>query len=152
MDSYSLEAAAEDLVAAMPRDKKQPHYTEETFSRKLRYAHANEPDAHRQIPPRPQENLAEFEMLEAASDAGLTESQMEVLKLRMEGLTFLEIGELRGHTKQGAMSIFARAKRKLLAVWNQAELHGIAGVYADDQKRKGKPSAIHRHDFRSSRR
>jgi hypothetical protein len=136
--------AIEDLVGAVKRDSSSPHYTEVTFGRKMRYARAGESRLKPQNQDFAKSKLMRLELAEAQSRAGLTDSQTHVIELRLVGMTFAEIGSVRGHTKQGALNIYARAVRKLRDALDASAIKGIQDVYDAETHRRGKPSSRHR--------
>ncbi len=135
MHTTDLSAAADALLAPLDRDPEAPHYSEERFRRKLR-------DAAQRLGliPRSQTvmgvaelGLAEWDAI--IRDADLTDTQAEVVALRLSGLTFAEIGARRGVTKQGAARVYGQGARRLARAWLASPLRGLAAAYEEDVRR-----------------
>lgn len=127
------------MLGQCDRDPEAPHYTESTFRRKL--IEAKKRDARlpsRQVDPS-DEYLVRREWTEIVRDANLTQSQFAVFELRAQGWTFEEIGLSRGHSKQGAQSIFVQALKKVLLSRERLEFVGIAEIYREETRRRGNP-------------
>jgi hypothetical protein len=69
--------------------------------------------------------------------AKLTETQAKVLSMRLEGMTFEEIGDRRGSTKQAAQKVFIHAIKKLAASMRVYRYTGLADVYRNEVRRRG---------------
>lgn len=145
MKGYSddLGRLADRILARCPRDPDAPHYSEETFRRKLRLAAAREA----RLPPRPAQPAREYLWKvewEAIFDlAELTGAQARVLAWRLDGWTFEEIGRRRGHSKQGAQSVFRQALRKVLAARERYRYTGLSDVYRSETRRGTSGNGLH---------
>ena len=92
----------------------------------------------RAIPiPKPSDHLFLTECLAIVERAHLTKRQAEVLSLRLEGYTFEQIGQHRGHTKQGAQRIFMQALKKIRRSVHVYRYRGLGEVYRFEVLRGG---------------
>lgn len=131
-----LSSLADALLSTVERDRNAPHYGESVFARKMRLAQRRDRTVRPTQGPSQCPYLLRVECLEVFQAAQLTDAQSEVLLLRLEGRTWEEIGQLRGHTKQGAQRIFTQASRKLRRAWVEYPYRGLPRVYEDEVKRR----------------
>lgn len=126
---------ADALLSQVPRNPQSPHYTEESFKRKLN----NQARRESQLPLRTERqgalDLYRNEWCEVTEAAGLTERQAEVVQMRLSGHTFEQIGDTFGHSKQGAQNIFFQAAKKLARAWITNPYRGLPSVYEDECRR-----------------
>lgn len=135
MGKAKLDHAADALLADVPRDRDAPHYRENTFRRKLDLAARRESS---QPLPKIREGsvyLLQKEWLEITESARLTQRQSDVLRLRLEGHTFEEIGQRFGHTKQGAQRIYHQGAKKLARAWITYPYRGLPSTYESEVTR-----------------
>jgi hypothetical protein len=84
---------------------------------------------------RPADVLLEDECGEILKQAKLTANQAEVLDLRLNGVSFDEIGLRRGATRQGAMRTFLHAVKKIGRVIRVYPYKGLSDVYRHEIRR-----------------
>lgn len=126
---------ADALLACIPRDRNCPHYSEESFRRKLKGQQAREINLPLTIGRMGAIELYRSEWIEITEAACLTPKQLDVVKMRMEGHTFEEIGRTFGHSKQGAQNIFYQGAKKLAKAWMDYPYRGLPNVYEEECKR-----------------
>lgn len=134
--NYQNLPMADALLLSLARDPTCPAYNEESFARKLRRESSRLPDLVKRACPPGDSYLARREWIAIIARASLTKAQAEVLRLRLAGWNFAQIGAWRGHTKQGSRSIFSQAVQKISAVRNVYPLTGLAEVYRSELKRR----------------
>ncbi len=134
-ETGDLSLLADAILAPLDRDPERPCYREDSFRRKL--LEANRRAMGLPAPPsgREADALLESEWADIVAAADLTEVQTDVLSLRLAGFTFEEIGQRRGHTKQGAQNIFFQGAKKLARAWHGYPYRGLAQVYRDEVRR-----------------
>lgn len=140
MDKPPVSLIADALLDCIERDTDAPHYREDRFRRKLQTAHERELRL-----PLPETGLEAREILrqqwnEVVDGAGLTDRQLEVVGMRLEGFTFEQIGSVRGTSKQGAQNVFFQAAKKLVKAWMEYPYRGLDEVYKGEVQR-GLPQA-----------
>lgn len=135
MKSEVLTETADLLLSNLDRDRSAPHYTESSFRRKLKLANQRESRQALLTALRPAAYLHSKEWIEISEIAHLTPSQTEVMQMRLEGVTFDAIGKARGHTKQGAQSIYYQAAKKLVEAWINYPYRGLPEVYEEETRR-----------------
>lgn len=135
MQSQILTENADMLLSSIERDRSAPHYTESSFRRKLKLANQRESQQALLTSLRPAAYLHTKEWIEITEIAGLTPSQTEVMQMRLEGVTFDAIGKARGHTKQGAQSIYYQAAKKIVEAWINYPYRGLPDVYEEECRR-----------------
>ncbi|MES1228456.1 MAG: hypothetical protein ABUL72_07265 [Armatimonadota bacterium] len=138
-----LSVLADALLSTLPRDPSAPHYTEESFQRKLRVQHRRE--ASRPLPEQRQ-GLVELyhnEWADVTENAGMTDRQAEVVQMRLSGHTYEQIGLVYGHSKQGAQSIFFQAAKKLARAWVSNPYGGLPSIYEQECRRGLKRQSQH---------
>lgn len=135
MNTYDLRFVADALLAIVGQDSDCP-YELDSFVRKhvltgqtthafMRMASAR----------RPGDEMLEDECREIFDRAGLTKNQAEVLDLRLLGISFEHIGQLKGHTRQGAMQVFLHAIKKIGRVMRVYPYVGLSDVYRSEMRR-----------------
>lgn len=135
MDKPPIAILADALLSCIERDSDAPHYREDRFRKKLRTAHDREirlPMAEVGLEAR---ELLRHQWSEVTESANLTERQLEVVRLRLEGHTFEQIGALKGASKQGAQNVFFQAAKKLVKAWMEYPYRGLDQVYKDEVQR-----------------
>lgn len=139
MQARQMSDAADALLALIDRDREAPHYGESSFRRKLQDSNRRA----RRLPAptggKEANYLLQEEWCEVIESAKLTTRQLEVLALRLEGHTFEQIGDLGGHTKQGAQNIFFQAAKKLVKAWMEYPYRGLHQVFREEVRRGGRP-------------
>ncbi|MBS1721939.1 MAG: hypothetical protein JSS66_02910 [Armatimonadetes bacterium] len=135
MRTKTLLREADVLLARVGRDPLAPHYSEDSFRRKI-----EESNRRALLLPLPYGGkewnyLLQREWAEVIEAAQLTERQLQVLALRLEGLTFEEIGLRWGHSKQGAQNIFFQGAKKLVRAWMEYPYRGLASVFREEVRR-----------------
>ncbi len=133
----SLSHRADELLARCRQDRDRPFYREDTFRSKERASRMREPRLGGCAMARPEAPLAEseFEGLLAAAD--LTETQEQVVRLRVAGWKLEEIGRLRGSTRQAVQRLLAKAAAKLQEALRTYPYAGLAEVYRSETSRRG---------------
>jgi hypothetical protein len=132
-----LEAEADDLLRALDRDPGRPHYSEDSFRRKLDASRRRDQRLPEPANCRESAALLESEWEAVRRLACLTHAQEEVVAMRLEGHTFEQIGEARGHSKQGAQNVFFQATKKLVRCWMEYSYRGLHQVYREEVRRRG---------------
>jgi hypothetical protein len=129
MNAIDLFSLSDDLLSGCVRDPSAPHYTDRAFRRKLRAARRREAFLPSAPPSGEVAYLFDREWGEIIAQAGLTARQWEVVAMRVAGHTFEEIGSLNQATRQGALSVYQRALRKILRVANEYPFRGLCEIY-----------------------
>jgi DNA-binding NarL/FixJ family response regulator len=144
MDKPNVSLIADALLACIERDADAPHYREDRFRRKLQDAHERE--LRLPIPPCGAEarEILRHQWDEVTQAANLTERQLEVVRMRLDGYTFEQIGQLRGASKQGAQNVFFQAAKKLVKAWLEYPYRGLDDVYRGEVQRALPPNAPER--------
>lgn len=140
MDAEDLRFVADALLALCARDRDAPFYTEQGFESKLirvRRKESSSPTAGEMVAQRADSLLA-VECRDVMTAARLTLRQQEVLNLRLEGFTFEEIGRQGRTSKQGAMSIFVQALKKISRTFRDYPYAGLSEVYRCEVKRRSR--------------
>ncbi|MCW5937529.1 MAG: hypothetical protein KIT11_09510 [Fimbriimonadaceae bacterium] len=135
MRAKDISASADALLGQIERDRSAPHYREDSFRRKLEEAHKRESKMPLPAGGKEAHYLITQEWIEVTEAAGLTEGQLEVVRLRLAGNTFEEIGRRRGHTKQGAQNVFFQAAKKLVRAWMDYPYRGLHQVFREEVRR-----------------
>lgn len=135
MNRENLSTRTEILLSSIERDSSAPHYTEATFQRKVATSNRRAMDLPLPISGKEANYLLQREWADVIENALLTERQLAVLCLRLEGHTFEDIGRIGGHTKQGAQNIFFQAAKKLVRAWMEYPYRSLAQVYKDEVRR-----------------
>jgi hypothetical protein len=84
---------------------------------------------------KPDDELLAAECMEIFRRAELTECQAEVLDMRLLGLTFDQIGVCKGRSRQGVMSVFLQAVKKIGRVMRVYPYTGLSDVYRHEIRR-----------------
>lgn len=135
MKRTDLARTADALLSQVERDASAPHYTENTFRRKVIDANRRAFGAPYPLGGKEWHYLLRQEWREVVERARLTDRQSEVLSLRLEGRTFEEIGVRYGHSKQGAQNIYFQAAKKLVRAWADYPYRGLHQVFRDEVRR-----------------
>lgn len=137
MKNHELSYAADRLLSQVPRKPDEPHYVEDTFQRKLQLAWFRDPRAPE--PPRDPTNtyLLQTEWADIFRRAKLTARQQDVVRLRIQGKTFEEIGNRTGCSKQAVLNVLKQAAKKIVQSMESYPYSGISEVYRDELKKKG---------------
>ncbi|MCX7801110.1 MAG: hypothetical protein N2109_12320 [Fimbriimonadales bacterium] len=128
---------ADCLLAAAPQDPERPFYREDTFRSKERLSRRREPRLGLCAIARPESPLAQAELEGLLSHARLTETQERVVRLRVAGWTYDEIGEARGCSKQAAQRLWSKAAARLRRALETYRFAGLADVYRAETSRRG---------------
>lgn len=134
-ETLDLQFVSEALIAMAEKDRERPCYSEREMVRRIEAANRREPvsagiaryDGH--------EWLTQRECDALFSLARLTARQDKVLRQRLNGLTFEEIGFDGRHTKQGAQRIFIQALKKIARTYRTYEYVGLSEVYRQETSR-----------------
>lgn len=131
----SISHSADKLLGRCPKDPLAPHYTEDGFRLKLLASRRNErrfewPGKRPAV-----DYLARREWRGLMFEAHLTGRQHDVLRKRLSGWTFKEIGDAAGHSKQSARKIYAAAIKKIAHVLRVYRFRGLSEVYRGETSR-----------------
>ncbi len=135
MTELDFSFVADALLALCERDREAPCYSEKQIYLKMKKAQWREPFAAQLMIAGGHDVLLQEECQDVFKEARLTERQAEVLASRLEGFTFEEIGEVGGHTKQGAQSVFVQALKKLTRAFHVYRYRGLSDVYRREVRR-----------------
>lgn len=135
MTPIELARLSDQYLKAIPRDPEMPHYTEDGFRCKLRQAHKRERTT--VLPRRPESQLylIRKEWMYILQNSRLTCRQIEVVRLRLAGKTFEEIGAMSGCTKQAVLNVLQQASKKIRATQDQYPYEGLAEIYREETRR-----------------
>jgi len=137
MEASTLSQLADDLLRSLPRDPDSPCYPEGSFRRKLEEANRRESA----LSPRQTRlgalYLSRVEWADVTEAARLTRAQLQVVRMRLAGMTFEEIGGRRGVSKQGASRVWVQAAKKLARAWLDYPYRGLREAYEADCRRGG---------------
>jgi hypothetical protein len=139
MTKDELSFVAEALLALCERRPEAPFYSEEHLARKLKEAEWREPLSARIELPDDGNELTQAECREVLRLARLTYNQWSVMSMRLDGMTFEDIGRRRGCTKQTAMNVFVIALKKLTRSHTVYPYVGLGEVYREEVRRGLKP-------------
>lgn len=135
MHTENLAFVAEALLALCDKDDRAPFYSERAMRRKEDLASRRDP-LHAQLAlGRPSDSILSGECRDVVRSASLTERQMEIINLRLDGYTFEEIGRQRGCTKQGAQHVFVQALKKLDRAFDVYPYRGLSEIYRFEVRR-----------------
>jgi hypothetical protein len=81
------------------------------------------------------DRLLALECRTVYDNARLTRGQKKVLAMRLGGLTFEQIGQLRGMSRQAAQIVFLQAIKKLAHAMHVYPYAGLAEVYRTETTR-----------------
>lgn len=135
MTNEQVAFVADALLALCEKEGDRPYYSEDGMRHKLKLAERREPIYGHLLAGRRADPLLEHEFREVFELARLTERQNEVLRMKLEGFTFEEIGAGRGKTRQGAQRIFVQALKKLSRAFRVYPFRGISDVYRSETRR-----------------
>lgn len=138
MHEDALRIDAELLLRLCEREPATPFYSEAELRRKLRLARLRESLAARTAPvrrPQAGDGLLERECEAVMRRAQLTERQSSVLSMRLEGLTFEQIGCASQSSKQNAQRVFTQAVKKLARSFTSYSYTGLSDVYHREIRR-----------------
>jgi hypothetical protein len=133
----SLSQRADALLARCGQDRERPFYRDDTFRSKERASRIREPRFGLCAQARPESPLAELEFEGLLAWARLTETQEQVVRLRVAGWTLGEIGELRGCSKQAVQNVLAKAAARLKRALQTYPYLGLADAYLAEVSRRG---------------
>lgn len=136
LDPGDLSFVADALLALCLPERDTPFYTEDGFEAKLQRIRRREADPAGELASRQGDEMLAIECRDVFRRAGLTPRQREVLDLRLEGYTFEEIGFKIRTTKQGAMSVFVQALKKVSRTFRDSPYAGLSEVYRSETKRR----------------
>ena len=137
-DSEDLSFVADALLALCARERDAPFYTGDGYEAKLRRIRRREREPVGELVSGRVDSLLGVECRDVLRNAGLTERQREVLDLRLEGFTFEEIGQMGRTTKQGAMSVFIQALKKVSRTFAAYPYAGLSEVYRSEVRRRSR--------------
>lgn len=126
---------ADKLLSTIERDPGAPHYREDSFRRKVEDSNRRALRLPLPLGGRESNYLLQKEWSDVVEAADLTERQLAILLLRLEGHTFESIGQQRGHSKQGAQNIFFQAAKKLVRAWMEYPYRGMSEVFREEVRR-----------------
>jgi hypothetical protein len=134
--NYYTEQEADRILSAIVRDDR-PHYRSEEISRKAktdrrfarRFVESHVPKCEACT------FLTKSAMRHVIRAARLTKRQLQVLRARLAGDGWLEIGCRFGHSRQGAENIFRQALRKVRRAYSADPYAGIEDVYRQEVNR-----------------
>jgi DNA-binding NarL/FixJ family response regulator len=140
MTPFELSLLADQYLKSIPRDPEMPHYTEDGFRCKLRQAHKRERTT--VLPRRPESQLylIRKEWIYILAHSKLTCRQIEVVRLRLSGKTFEEIGSMSGCSKQAVLNVLQQASKKIRATQDRYPYEGLAEIYREETRRGVSPS------------
>lgn len=120
-------------------DSERPFFSKTSFDRKLAYGR-RQTLTHAQIIGQEQNDpFKAGELKTLIRTANLTSRQLEVIRLRVRGQTFEQIGQKWNRTKQGAQRVYQQAVKKLRRAKGVYPYAGLNEVYRQE---------IHRGAFR----
>jgi hypothetical protein len=140
MNTNDLSFVADALLALCGNDREQPYYSERYLDTKIRRDRRLEcPQAENTLAA-VSRGSAPFRLLvdecrDVLAVAKLTNCQLEVLTMRLEGATFEDIGRRRGCTKQGAQRVFVKSLKKLASAFRVYPYRGLSEVYRQETRR-----------------
>jgi hypothetical protein len=134
MTDLDLRFVADALLALCEPEPSAPFYTEPRFELRLKTDQRRAPDLAARIPPGPDLAL-DRECRAVIRHAKLTRRQWEVVHMRLAGITFEQIGQLGGHSKQGAQNIFVAALKKIRHAFAVYPYTGLSDVYRSETRR-----------------
>ena len=126
---------SEALIALVEKDRQRPCYSERAMDRRIEKANRREPVAATLSRDDGRDILLQSEIDAIFAVAKLTERQERVFRLRLNGLTFEEIGQGARHSKQGAQRIFIRALKKIACAYRVYPFVGLSEVYRRETQR-----------------
>ena len=135
-DPGDLSFVADALLALCEKEKDAPFFTEDGFEAKLLRIRRRETDTATDLISGRGDDMLTAECRDVLRRSGLTLRQQEVLELRLEGFTFEEIGTKGRTTKQGAMSVFIQALKKISRTFRDYPYAGLSEVYRSETKRR----------------
>lgn len=137
-DPEDLSFVADALLALCARERDAPFYTTDGYEAKLRRLKSRERETAGELVSGRVDSLLGIECRDVLQGAGLTARQREVLDLRLEGFTFEEIGQMGRTTKQGAMSVFVQALKKVSRTFAEYRYAGLSEVYRSEVRRRSR--------------
>lgn len=135
MQMSELSFLADALLALCERDRTAPFYTDDAFRDKMRRADRREAAHAHLVMGIVSQPLFLHECADVIRQAGLTERQHDVIRQRLAGRTFEEIGRRGGHSKQGAQNIYLQGLKKLMRSFDTYPYRGLGEVYRDETRR-----------------
>ncbi len=135
MRRNALSLAADELLSRIERDPRAPHYSEDSFRRKVDASNRRASTIPLPMGGKEAQYLLQQEWAEVVEAADLTQRQLDVLAMRFAGYTFEAIGAKGGHTKQGAQNIFFQAAKKLARAWMNYPYRGLSQVFREEVRR-----------------
>ncbi len=137
-DPEDLSFVADALLALCEREPDAPFFTEDGFEAKMMRIRQRESTSAGELVSGRRDAMLVIECRDVMRAAGLTPRQREVLDLRLEGFTFEEIGRFGRTTKQGAMSVFIQAIKKVSRTFKAYPYAGLSEVYRSEVKRRSR--------------
>ena len=138
MDSVDFSFVADALLALCGDSQGAPFFLEDSYSVKVKNDRRRDWFLELANIRRPSDVLFQEECRAIVRKADLTENQAEVLDLRLNGLSFEQIGRQRGKTRQAVMNIFLQAIKKIGRVMRVYPYAGLSDVYRYEVRRGSK--------------
>ena len=142
MTTEDLKFVADALLALCERAPQQPFYSDEGLRVKLKRAERKEALYGHLVHHRGEDPLLKSECADVFHRAKLTPKQSDVLLRRLEGWTFEEIGNVAGHSKQGAQHIFIQALKKIARSLHVYPFRGLSEVYRWETRRGSRRAGV----------
>lgn len=150
IDRYAAAGAAETLLQRVERDPEAPHYSAQTFHRKLEIDRSRAmKHASRWVcgtllghaGGREAKYLVTSELLGVLAAAKLTPNQLITLRAWATGLSFAAIAQTEHTTKQAVQRRFQRALVKIERAYRCYRYVGLAQIYENETRRGSRLSA-----------
>lgn len=135
MHTENLAFVAEALLALCDNDDRAPFYSERNMRRREDLASRRDPLHSKLARAQATDSLLDGECRDVVQSARLTDRQLEIVNLRLEGYTFEEIGRKRGCTKQGVQHVFVQALKKLDRAFDVYPYRGLSEIYRFEVRR-----------------
>lgn len=135
MTREDLAFAADALLDLCAEDARAPYYKEEYLRVKMERESAREPLYEQLVPRTGASEILRRECAALISRAGLTERQMRILGLKLDGRTFGEIATRLGTSRQGAQQVFSQGIKKIARAWRVYPYAGLSDVYRREARR-----------------
>ena len=135
MDSVDFSFVADALLALCGESQGAPFLLNDHFEIKAKADRRTDWFLEMANVRRPSDVLFQEECRAIVRKAELTNNQAEVLDLRLNGLSFDQIGRRRGKTRQAVMKIFLQAIKKIGRVIRVYPYAGLSDVYRYEVRR-----------------
>lgn len=146
MSKADLCFVADALLSLCARDRRAPFHSNRVLAGKIERDRQSLPTQAVVMCREGAELLFQSECEAIVRSAGLTPNQYRVLRMRVEGSTFEEIGESGCCTKQAAQRVFVLALKKLTLAYHVYQYAGLSEVYRAETHRglRGAFGTMHR--------